>query len=239
MKSLLFISASLALCSVARSQVVADAMGDEFKEVSKFGARQSGFEGIQTYHSNNVEGSQFFSPNWASGTVTTINNEKIGKNYLFLYDKVRQELFMKWKDSSFILLADKNQVSAFTLNTDRTHTFVAAGSYDPSNKGNYFEVLVKSDKGYSLLKLIKTKFVKGDERDIEKQRLGEIYDSFQDQVTYYIVANGTIQPVTLRKANILKVLAPVRGKASEYFDQHDNSALDESFLTGLVESINE
>jgi hypothetical protein len=238
MKPALVLFTSLLSCSVTYSQIVTDDMADEFKEVSKFGSRQSGFEAIGTYHSGNVEGSQFFSPSWTTGTVTNISNEQFGKNYLFLYDKVRQELFMKLKDSSVVLLADKNQISSFTVNTDKTHNFVAAGTYDPSNKGNFFEVLVKNDKGYSLFKLTKCKFVKADERDMEKQRLGEVYDSFQDQVTYYIFKDGVVQTVALRKNNILKVLSPVRDRVSGYFDQHSDSAIDEGFLLGAVQYIN-
>ena len=239
MKPALLLFTSLLACSVTYAQVVNDEMAQDFKDVSKFGSRQSGFEGLQTYHSTNVEGSQFFSPLWTTGTVTTTGNEQFGKNYLFLYDKVRQELFMKWKDSTIVLLADKSQINAFTLNTDRVHSFVTAGVYDPSNKGNFFEVLVKDDKGYSLFKLIKTKFVKADEhRDIESQATGEIDDAFKDQVSYYLVRNGAAQAVSLRKRSILKVMTPVKDKISGYFDQHPDTPVDEGFLINAVQYIN-
>jgi hypothetical protein len=237
MKSILCLSASLVLFSTAWSQIQNAEMAADFKEISKFGSRASGFEGFNTYHSGNVEGSQFFFPNWSMGSVTTVSNEKVGSNFVFLYDKVRQELFMKMRDSSTILLADKNQISSFTLNTNGTHNFVPSATYDPSNKGNFFEVLVKNEKGYTLLKLVKTKFVKADERDIEKQRLGEVYDSFQDQITYYIYNNGTLQPVALKERSILKALAPVKDKVSGYLAQHSGT-IDESFLADLVTSLN-
>src|ERR1700722_2618567 len=147
----------LSLSQKGFSQLENSAMADEFKEVSKFGIRQTGFEGIQTYNSGIVNGSQFFSPSWSAGTVTTTANETFGKGYSFLFDKVRQELFMKWKDSPVILLADKSQINSFTLHTDKDHCFVASGIYDPSKKGDFFEVLAKSDTGWTLLKQIKTK----------------------------------------------------------------------------------
>ncbi|HVS96479.1 MAG TPA: hypothetical protein VHE54_08325 [Puia sp.] len=238
MKPALFLFTSLLSCSIAYSQAANDEMAQDFKDVSKFGSRQSGFEGLQTYHSGNVEGSQFFSPNWTTGTVTTVTNQQFGKNYLFLYDKVRQELFMKPKDSSVVLLADKDLIGAFTLVTDKVHSFVPASAYDPSNAGNFFEVLVKDDKGYSLYKLIKTKFVKADERDMEKQAQGEVFDSFQDQITYYLIKDGRTKTVALRKNNILKVLTPVKSKASQYFDQNSDRNLDEGMLIGIIQYIN-
>ena len=238
MKPAILLIAAVFSSAVTYSQVVADDMGDEFKEISKFGSRQSGFEGIQTYHSGTVEGNQFFSAGWSTGTVTTLSNEHFGRNYLFLYDKVRQELFLKWKDSSIVLLADKAMIAAFSLNTDRTHNFVAAGQYDPSNKGNFFEVLVKDDSGYSLFKLIKTKFVKADERDMEKQKLGDIYDTFVDDITYYIIKDGIVKAIALRKNSILKALPAVRDQASRYFDQHADHAIDEALLIGVIQSLN-
>jgi hypothetical protein len=239
MRNAILLSISLAYCAGASAQIVADDMADEFKTISKYGSRQSGFEGFQTYHSGHVEGNQFFNPNWSPGTVTTISNEQFGKNYLFLYDKVRQELFLKWKDSSIVLLADKNMITAFTLNTDRTHSFVTAGAYDPANKGNFFEVLVKSDKGYSLFKLTKTKFVKADERDIEKQKLGDIYDSFVDEITYYLVKDSVVKTVALRKNSVLKALSPpFKDKVSSFFSQHPENSVDELLLIGAIEFLN-
>ena len=229
----------LGLSQKGFSQAENLAISDEFKDVSKFGVRQTGFEGIQTYNSGIVNGSQFFSPSWSGGTVTTTRNETFGKGYSFLFDKVRQELFMKYKDSSVILLADKSQISSFTLHTDKDHSFVASASYDPSKKGDFFEVLAKSDTGWTLLKLIRTKFVKGDERDIEKQRLGEIYDSFEDAVTYYLsYKKGLPHQIPLKEKPLLKVLDRDKTKAGIYLAAHKQDRIDEAFMRNLVEFIN-
>src|SRR5487761_2008614 len=82
------------------SQIENAQMGAEFKEVATNAGRQ--IQGIQTYSSGKVKGCQFFYPTWTSGSITTKNNQVISKNYTFLYDKVRQDVFIKWKDSSVI-----------------------------------------------------------------------------------------------------------------------------------------
>jgi hypothetical protein len=239
MKPVLFLSFLILASSFAYSQDVSNQMTDDFKDISKYGSRGSGFESFQTYHSGNVEGSQFFSPSWTTGTVTMINNQQFASRYLFLFDKVRQELFVKIKDSPIVIQADKDQIGSFTLLTDRVHSFVAAATLDPSNKGNFFEVLVKDNKGYSLFKLVKTKFIRADQhRDIETQAMGEVTDSFQDQVSYYIIRNGVVQTVALRKNNISKALSNEKDKVSAYFDKRSDSPIDESFLIGLIEYIN-
>jgi hypothetical protein len=228
------------LCQKTFSQVENSAMADEFKELSRFGTKQTGFEGIQTYNSGIVSGSQFYSPSWSVGTVTTTANETFGKGYFFLFDKVRQELFMKSKDSSVILLVYKNQIKSFILNTDRAHFFVASALYNSPEQGVFFEVLTKSDEGFTLLKLTKTKFVKGDERDIEKQSLGEIYDSFDDAVTYYFSDNsGMLQLIGLTEKSIKRALGQKNNKASIYFAAHNKEHIDEEFLKTLFEFINQ
>ncbi|SRR5579871_24263 len=222
------------------SQQENSAMADEFKEISKFGSRQSGFEGIQTYSSGIVNGSPFFSPEWSSGSVTTVFNETFGKNYLFLFDKVRQELFMKQSDSPSIFLIDTKQINSFTLNTGKSHIFISSSFYDSSGVGSFFEVLVKNDKGYSLLKKIKTKFVPGDPRDIEKQRLGEVYDSFQDDIKYFIsLQDGRTQQINLKEKSIIHSLSQQKNKVETYLAVHKEDLIDEEFLKKLIEFINQ
>ena len=229
----------LTLSIPAFSQVENVQLGADFKDASTLGSRQSGFESLQTYSSGIVNGSQFFYPTWANGTVTTINNETIANKYLLLFDKVRQQLFMKYKDSSFILLADKKQVKSFTVTTDRIHYFVPASTYDVSKKEGFFEILVNNADGYTLLKMVKTKFVKADMTDIEKVRLGEINDAFEDEPSYFVCyKNATLQPILLKERSIRKVLQPVKTKVDDYFTNRPDVPVNETLLIDLLQSIN-
>ncbi len=63
------------LSNLLHAQITSPGMRAEFKQITGYGSRQSGFEGIQTYNSGNVIGSQFFYDDWAQGLVTTTNNE--------------------------------------------------------------------------------------------------------------------------------------------------------------------
>src|SRR5581483_3033389 len=161
------------------SQASTIGMGREFSQLSGLGTRQTGFEGIQTYSSHNAKGSQFFNDGWSMGSVTTANKETINSGYLFIYDKVRQELFLKPKDSDIVVLADKNQIYGFSIFTDKMHNFRQASLYDPNEKGNFLEVLTESEK-YTLLKLTKTTFEKANTNDMEKVRSGNLDDEFVD-----------------------------------------------------------
>ena len=229
---ILFLQSTIIYAQVESAQI-----GAEFKEVSANAGRQ--IQGIQTYNSGEVKGSQFFFPSWTSGSVTTINNEVIGKNYSFLYDKVRQQLFMKWKDSSVLLQAEKDQITGFTLNTDKEYSFASASLYDPLDTSNFFEVLVSNKKGYSLLKLVKATFVKADPTDMLRMREGDVYDKFVDNISYYIsYQNGMPKIITFKERSIEKAFPSEKVKIADYFNKNGNGSHNDNFFTGLVQSLN-
>lgn len=236
-KIIIFILLTIASVTIY-SQITSAGMQSEFKEIAGLGSRQSGFEGFQTYKSNTVNGSQFFYENWCTGAVTTIEQNVISSNnYLYTFDKVRQELFIKLKDSSLILLADKNQIFSFTLKTDRTHLFEQASKYDTAKKGIFFEVLVKG-KEYDLLKYTKTIFEKANLNDIEKIKQGEFNDEFVDKNMYYVYQNDKLTTIDFKQRTLLKALKPKASLVNSFFSLHENDEMNEQLLIDLFNSLN-
>ncbi len=237
MKNTIIIIIVFIISVSASAQISSVGIRGEFKTISGLGHRQTGFEGIQTYHSGNVKGSQFFSDSWNTGSVITTNNEKISNGYLFLYDNVRQELFIRPTDSAIILLADKNQIFSFTINTDKPHMFEQAYTYDSALKGNFFEVLVQSSN-YSLMKLIKTTFEKANYADMEKVKQGEFSDEFLDHITYYLYHNSKLTKINLRENSLRKALKERQSEVDNFFNLHQNDEMNEQLLISLISSIN-
>jgi len=235
MKKILFTGlitmASLACYAQAEKNNLSVAI--DFKEITNLGRMQT-TGAFQSYKSTAVNGSQFYTSTWAAGTVTTADNVTID-NYLLLYDKVRQELFLRPKDTNFIVQADKGQLKSFTL-TSGTHLFVPAATYDAKLSGNFFEVLVQGN--YSLLKLTKTRFEKADYTDMLKVKGGDMNDAFIDEVSYYIYHNNTLDKVALKENAVRKLLKAQSAKVDSYLSQHGNEAFNEGTLTGLVAALN-
>jgi hypothetical protein len=222
------------------SQTAAVGMNEEFKQLSgEVGSHVStGYEGIQTYKTDKINGNQFFYSSWTKGTVITSANETINNpNYLFLFDKVRQQLLIKDNSSSDILIADPNKLQSFTIYTDQPNAFVNASIYDSSLSGNFFEVLAQNNK-YALFKLVNTTFEKADEHDMLKMKNGEFSDEFVDHVSYYVFHNNQLKKVNLQQFSIRKSLKDDNAKVNAYFDAHQNDEIDESFLIGLINDLN-
>lgn len=206
----------------------------DFKELTSLGRMQT-TGAFQSYKSTAVNGSQFYINNWSPGTVTTNNNIVID-SYLFLYDKIKQELFMRPKDTDFVVQADKSQVKAFTLTKGTTHLFVPAATYDAKQAGNFFEVLAQGN--YTLLKLTKTRFEKADYTDMLKVKQGDMNDSYVDDITYYLYRNNNLEKINLKENAVRKVLKDQSAKVDSYLSQHENEAFSEEVLTGLVNALN-
>jgi len=238
MKKLLLPAFAIILCTAGSAQDKNDlSMTVDFKNISGLGRMQS-TDAFQSYKSTSATGSQFYNTTWTEGTVTTATNEVIN-NYLLLYDKVRQELFIRPKDTSIVIQADKSQVKCFTLSTDKPHLFVQAATYDHTLDNNFFEVLVPAvNTNYALLKLTKTTFEKADYNDVLKVKNGEVNDAFVDNVSYYIYHNGTLTKTALKQKAVEKALQGEKVKVDAFFNAHQNDDLNEQLLTKLVTALN-
>lgn len=221
--------------TVMSQATTGSSMQKDFDMISNLGKAQTGYESFQTYTSGAVDGSQFLPDNWCNGSVTTVNNEVINK-YLFIYDKVKQNLYIKTKDSNLVVLADKSQISSFILQADKTYSFAKASVYDPSLADGFLEILVSGN--YTLLKTINTTFEKADPSDLERARLGNHNDAFVDHNTYYIYYDHKLQKIKLTENSLRKTIGSSDLKLNDFLNAHQQDNIDEDYLINLVTSLN-
>ena len=217
-----------------QSQVSSSSMKAEFKELSRLGSRQMGTS-LQPYSAGTANGNQFFTDTWTAGSVITTGNDSISKGYLFLFDKVRHELFMKSTNGSSIFSIDKTRVRSFTIQASIAHFFEPAIKYDASKSGKFIEVLFNDPVGISLLKFIQTDFIKPDLSDMVRVKNGDMEDKFLDNTTYYFYFNNKISPkISLNQNNIEKRLELFKTKVTDYFKNNPADNIDEKILLELV-----
>jgi hypothetical protein len=233
---LLFSSATLF------AQVTNVAMGQEFAELAAHqGYASNGFSAYQTYTSSQINGSQFFLSDWSKGEVITIRKEVFNEDLQFIYDKVRQEIFIRKKDSALILLANKDEIQSFSLKDDKGNQFHFVNSklFTDERPEVFYQVLVYDSSKLSLLKYIKTTFVKADYHDMMKVKEGEIYDAFVDKYIYYLLkADGTLQPVELKTKAVKKVFTDLHINYEAYMHNH-YGAVNEEYLIDMVKELNQ
>src|SRR5437868_340496 len=90
--------------------------------------QRGGGGGISAFSLNNsadVQGSQFFLSDWSAGSITMNNGETYSNGYQFVYDKVRQEIFIKQQGVELVLQASKPDIRSFQLKDGpSTYTFL-------------------------------------------------------------------------------------------------------------------
>lgn len=232
----------LFFCSVkvfSQADANSISMGNEFAMLAAHGGSGSNFSTFQSYSNNQVNGSQFFLPDWSKGEITLTNKEVYNEGILLAYDKVRQELFFKQKDAKDVLLGNKEDIHAFALKNDgRVYQFVNSNVYSKLSPEVFYQVLVSDPAKVSLLKYTKGTFVKADKTDMMKQTSGDVYDSFVDNVTYYVSKeNGDLQPVPFKTKALKKTFAELNINIDTYLNNHPEP-VNEDYLVAMVTELN-
>jgi hypothetical protein len=242
MKTAIILSSLLISSAIVNAQVTNVAMGQEFAELAAHqGYASNGFSAYQNYTSGEANGSQFFLPAWSNGEVITVHKDVFNENLQFIYDKVRQELFIRKKDSAMVLLANKDEVASFSLKDDqgKQYNFVNSKMFSDETPEVYYQVLVYDSTKLTLLKYIKTTFVKGDYHDMMKVKDGEVNDAFVDKDIYYIVkSNGVLQPVELKNKSVKKVFSEMNLPYQKYMEDH-YQPVNEDYLVDMVRQMNQ
>jgi len=232
---LLFYSAS----AFSQAGTNSIAMSNEFGMLAAHGGVPTSFATFQTYSSNQVDGTQFFLPDWSKGEVTLNDKEVFNNGILLAYDKVRQELFIKQKDAADILLGTKENINTFSLkDAVREYSFVNSAVFSNVKPEVYYQVLAGDMNKLSLLKYTKTSFVKADKTDMMKQKEGNVYDAFVDKVTYYI-SKGKAEPVQIqfKTKSLKKIFADLNININKYISDHPES-INEDYMISMVEELN-
>jgi hypothetical protein len=202
--------------------------------------RHSSTSTIQSFSSGQMDGSQFFLPEWQRGEVVMNDNEVFSSGLLFIYDKVRQELFIRQKDSSFLLQANKDDINRFNLRADgRQYNFVNSARFSESRPAVYYQVLVEDSAGLSFFKFTKANFEAADRTDMMKMREGAVLDAYVDKITYYIVkGRSEPKPVQLKMKSVKQVMGELGVDTEAYIKSHPGS-VNEDWLAEMVRQLNQ
>jgi hypothetical protein len=233
--ALLFYSAS----AFSQAGTNSIAMSNEFAMLAAHGGSATSFSTFQGYSSSQVDGTQFFLPDWSKGEIALNDKEVFNNGILLAYDKVRQEVFIKQKDVADILLGTKESINTFTLkDAGREYNFVNSAVFSNIKPEVYYQVLVEDLTKLSLLKYTKTTFVKADKTDMMKQREGNVYDAFVDKVTYYI-SKGKAEPqqIQFKTKSLKKTFADLNINIDKYISDNPGS-IDEDYMISMVKELN-
>lgn len=183
----------------------------------------------------NTKGNRYLFDKWVKGSVLGTNGVVYsGSNMLLNYDKIAKKLFLK-ADSTIIQLSS-GDIAGFTLiDQDSIHFERLKNSTDL----NFYQPVYKNEKGYSLYKLLETKFKKADYQTNGIIESGNKYDEYVDTEDFFIVTpKQELLKIIFKKKVIGKVLENESSKVDAFFSQHKGEAVDQNFVKQLLEYLN-
>ena len=186
-----------------------------------------------------LHGSPFLFNEWVHGYAISPADSIIqNDDYLFNYAKMEGALLYT-DDGKTMYTVNRTRVKVFTLFDENGQqvTFENVPSIDPKH---YLQVLASGSK-YKIYKELGTKFLKADFETNGITSSGNNYDSYVDESVYYIVSQpgGQPQKVSLKRKSIKNAFGADADKANKYMSAHDSDEVDDTFLKGLGEFMNE
>lgn len=184
-----------------------------------------------------TKGSSYLFEKWVNGSVVGTNGVVYDSpKLLFNYNKMNQKLFMLL-DSNRVMELSSADIAGFNLKDGGTEYHFER--LKNSTDLNFYQPVYKEEKGYSLYKLLTTKFKKADYQTNGIVESGNKFDEYVDEEKYFILTpKQELIKVDFKKKSIEKTLEAESVKVKSYFSQHKDQDVNEEFVTGLLQFIN-
>lgn len=192
------------------------------------------------FKKEHTRGSPYMAEGWLRGNAELKGGRQIpepGKVYFFNFDKMNGRLYVTdgisriWKYSC-------DSVNNFTLADSSS---VLSFGKDPLiNRTRFLQVLVRSEKGYTVYREWITKLNMSNFRDEGYYTTGERYDEYVDLFNYYIVYPGhrRFRRLELRLHAIHKALPSESARLNAFFSQ-TGGTVDVNTFVLLMQFLNE
>jgi hypothetical protein len=153
-----------------------------------------------------VKGSPMLCKTFVKGFIVTKDTLNKIDDFTYNFDIYKQELHIKYPDGKEIIPYN-NQIRGFQLiDKGIAHNFKKATV--PNAGANKFYEIIAETNQYSLLKLWMKKFVKANAVDRGPVTVGQAYDAFEEDETYYFKVDvGSYKEIKkLTKSNFIEQL---------------------------------
>lgn len=238
-KSTILIVASFLIAISGHTQVSAASVETSFQNYirSSSGNVNTGSVLPSFLIKQDTKGNRYLYETWVDGSVTGVNGVVYNSSkYRYNYDKINKKLFMLLDTSTIVELSSED-IAGFNLKTDGQ--VLVFERIKNSTDLNFYQAVYKNDKGYSLYKLLTTKFKKADYQTNGIIESGNKYDEYIDEQVYFILSpKQELIKISFKKKNIEKVLENESAKVDAFFSQHKNEALDENLVKELLRYLN-
>jgi hypothetical protein len=135
--------------------------------------------------------------------------------------------------------ADMSKIASFILITDKAHTFINGNLISKDYNSKFFEVLLLDEKHYSFLKLTETDLQHAETSKASQAMTESISaGSYVDTDKYFLLVDGNLQQIELKKKSFPETLGKDEDKAENYI-KSKNGNFNETYVVNMLTSIND
>ena len=230
----------MGIATYAQESATATTVQTDITTMTTYSGTASAGGGIVGVNGHNVEGNRLLFKDWVKGTVLTSNNATFSPNYVYNYDLMTSQLLIKPLDAVSVLVVDRTFTKSFNLeNEGKSFYFEKMPDFETKGQEQYYQVIGRGQK-YALYKANKVKLQKADPHDRSQYVRGVIYDEYIPEDYYYaVMPDKSVHPFKMNKRNLYKAFPAEQSKIESYVSAHSDDKMDDVFLAGLMNSLNE
>ena len=184
-------------------------------------------------------GHRFLFKQWVHGYMVKTNGDIIQTPpMLFNYDKIKGDLYIT-EDMKNVNLIDKSTIKSFVFFDAHNQPYSFERVLGISN--DMYSQLISTGSKYKIYKLTTTKFIASNYQTNGISSTGNAYDEFVDDNVYYVfnLKSGSFEQVALKKKALKDAFADNSAKFTTFASDHADDKIDESYLIGLGDAMNE
>ena len=209
-------------------------------EARSFEGHRPEYRGVPSFfEKEGTKGSLYLSRHWMYGMIRYADGSLSAKPdpYAYNYDKINNRLLVT-RDGKNVRILPNDSVSNFALSD--SNTVYLFEKIPLVNAQQFFQSVLKSDKGFCLYRRLITKVHEADFKSLGYTTTGKRYDEYVDYDEYYITFPGKrkFKKCYLKIRSIRKALRS-EAKDVDDFLARDKEPLTEDVLTDLLRFLND
>jgi hypothetical protein len=213
---------------------------DKGLDASSFTGKRPMYRGAPNFFERQrTKGSPYLSSFWLYGVIGYSNGTVSPKPdpYAYNYDKINNRL-VATRDGKKMVILSNDSIGSFALSDSNIVYLFEKVPF--VNHRQFFQMVMKSDKGYCLYKRLITKLRRADFKSLGYVETGKRYDEFVDDDEYFITFPGKkkFKKCFLKMPAIRKALRSEAGNVDDFL-KRNKGPLTEDTLADLLRFLND
>ncbi len=225
MKKYLFLLCCLVLAASASAQSVVQSADnatmssfsktDELKRSLVPSRQATGFDNRY----EGVKGSPYLFEDWLEGALTLNDSAVVRDKMKYKFELVNNTIWLKLNTGEERILYNKELMALDLTARDGTKLTIKKVNLPDITEKNHFAIFLFENDKFTLVKNVKKVFKKANLEDKGIVTVGNAFDSFAEEVKYYLKAGGKtyFEEINLKKSRLMALMPKSHEKMIEEF----------------------